>query len=110
MVLLFINSTSAACKQERVSFSEIGELKTRLISFFIAMVAALTHSTVLPGKSHALDVSAAAFEGETGVAINYSGRLDENTQVNFGYAGTGFFEENIIRGGIGFQWQNIKLL
>ena len=70
----------------------------------IAMVAALTHSTVLPGKSHALDISAASFEGEMGVAINYSGRLDENTQVNFGYAGTGFFEENIIRGGIGFQW------
>ena len=70
----------------------------------IAMVAALTHSTVLPGNSHALDISAASFEGETGIAINYSGRLDENTQVNFGYAGTGFFEENIIRGGIGFQW------
>ena len=70
----------------------------------IAMVAALTHSTVLPGNSHALDISAASFEGETGIAINYSGRLDENTQVNFGYAGTGFFEDNIIRGGIGFQW------
>ena len=70
----------------------------------IAMVAALTHSTVLPGNSHALDISAASFEGETGIAINYSGRLDENTQVNFGYAGTGLFEENIIRGGIGFQW------
>ena len=39
---------------------------------------------------------------ETGIAINYSGRLDENTQVNFGYAGTGFSEN--IRIGIGFQW------
>ena len=70
----------------------------------IAMVAALTHSTVLPGKSHALDISAASFEGEMGVAINYSGRLDENTQINFGYSGTGLLDENIIRGGIGFQW------
>ena len=61
----------------------------------IAMVAALTHSTVLPGKSHALDISAASFEGEMGVAINYSGRLDENTQINFGYSGTGLLDENI---------------
>jgi hypothetical protein len=34
----------------------------------IAMVAALTHTTVLPGMTHALDVSAAHFEGETGMA------------------------------------------
>ncbi|OUX37888.1 MAG: hypothetical protein CBE26_02240, partial [Kiritimatiellaceae bacterium TMED266] len=69
----------------------------------IAMAAALTHTTILPGNSHALDVSAATFEGETGFAVNYSGRINDNTQINFGAAGT-TDGEGIYRGGVGVQW------
>ena len=70
----------------------------------IAMVAALTHTTVLPGMTHALDVSAAHFDGETGMAISYSRRLSEGVQVNFGAASTTDFEESVVRAGVGFQW------
>ena len=70
----------------------------------IAMVAALTHTTVLPGMTHALDISAAHFEDETGMALSYSRRVSEGVQVNFGAASTTDFEEAVVRAGIGFQW------
>jgi hypothetical protein len=70
----------------------------------IAMVAALTHTTVLPGMTHALDVSAAHFEGETGMAISYSRRFKDGVQINFGAASTTDFDESVVRGGIGWQW------
>jgi hypothetical protein len=70
----------------------------------IAMVAALTHTTVLPGMTQALDMSVAHFDGETGMAISYSRRINEGMQVNFGVASTTDFEESVMRAGIGFQW------
>ena len=69
-----------------------------------AMVAALTHTTVLPGMTHALDISAAHFEDETGMALSYSRRISDGVQVNFGTASTTDFEEAVVRAGIGFQW------
>ena len=70
----------------------------------IAMTAALTHTTILPGMENALDVSMAYFEGETGIAISYSRRINEGTQINFAAASTSDFEESVVRGGIGWQW------
>ncbi|NBB80100.1 MAG: hypothetical protein GVY36_11760 [Verrucomicrobia bacterium] len=70
----------------------------------IAMVAALQNSTVLPGMTNALDVGAAHFEGETGLSINYSRRINENVQLNFGAASTSDFDESVVRGGVGVQW------
>jgi hypothetical protein len=70
----------------------------------IAMVAALQTQTVLPGMTQALDLSAAHFEGETGLAINYSRRMNENVQINFGAATTSDGDESVIKGGIGWQW------
>ena len=70
----------------------------------IAMVAALQTTTVLPGMTQALDISAAHFEGETGLAINYSRRINENVQINFGAATTSDGDESVIKGGIGWQW------
>ena len=70
----------------------------------IAMVAALQHTTVLPGMTQALDLSAAHYEGETGMALNYSRRINETTQINFGVAATSDFDESVIKGGIGWQW------
>ena len=70
----------------------------------IAMVAALQNQTVLPGMTQALDLSAAHFEGETGMAINYSRRINENVQINFGAATTSDGDENVVKAGIGWQW------
>jgi hypothetical protein len=70
----------------------------------IAMVAALQHTTVLPGMTQALDLSAAHFEGETGMALNYARRINENVQINFGAASTSDFDESVIKAGIGVQW------
>jgi hypothetical protein len=70
----------------------------------IAMVAALQTTTVLPGMTQALDLSAAHFEGETGLAINYSRRINDNVQINFGAATTSDGDENVVKAGIGWQW------
>jgi len=70
----------------------------------IAMVAALQHTTVLPGMTNAFDLSAAHFEGETGMALNYARRINDNVQINFGAASTTDFEESVIKAGIGVQW------
>ena len=70
----------------------------------IAMVAALQHTTVLPGMTNALDISAAHFEGETGMALNYARRINENVQINFGAASTTDFDESVIKAGVGVQW------
>jgi len=70
----------------------------------IAMVAALQHTTVLPGMTHALDISGAHFEGETGMALNYARRINENVQINFGAASTTDFDESVIKAGVGIQW------
>ena len=70
----------------------------------IAMVAALQHTTVLPGMTNALDISAAHFEGETGMALNYARRINDNVQINFGAASTTDFEESVIKAGVGIQW------
>jgi hypothetical protein len=70
----------------------------------IAMVAALQHTTVLPGMKNAFDLSAAHFEGETGLALNFARRLSDNVQINFGAASTTDFDESVIKAGIGVQW------
>jgi hypothetical protein len=70
----------------------------------IAMVAALQHTTVLPGMDNALDISAAHFEGETGMSLNYARRINDNVQINFGAASTTDFDESVIKAGIGVQW------
>jgi hypothetical protein len=44
------------------------------------------------------------FEGETGMSLNYSRRINENVQLNFGAASTTDFDESVIRGGVGIQW------
>jgi len=70
----------------------------------IAMVAAMTHTTVLPGMENALDVSTAHFEGKTGLAISYSRRVNDHVQLNFGAATTTELDESVVRAGIGVQW------
>jgi hypothetical protein len=95
------NSSAIANNSNRIeSNKENIERNTR----GIAMVAALQHTTVLPGMTHALDIGAAHFEGETGMSLNYARRINENVQINFGAASTTDFDESVIKAGIGVQW------
>ena len=95
------NSNHIASNSNRIASNKEGiEQNAR----GIAMVAALQHTTVLPGMTNALDVSAAHFEGETGMAINYARRINENVQINFGAASTTDFDESVIKAGVGVQW------
>jgi hypothetical protein len=70
----------------------------------IAMVAAMVHTTVLPGMNNALDVNVANFDGENGLAITYSRRVSDNVQLNIAGATTTDFDESVIRAGVGIQW------
>ena len=95
------NSSAIANNSSRIeSNQENIEQNTR----GIAMVAALQHTTVLPGMTNAFDLSAAHFEGETGLALNFARRINENVQINFGAASTTDFDESVIKAGIGVQW------
>ena len=70
----------------------------------IAMAAGINHPTVLAGMTQALDLSAINYEGKTGLAINYSRRINDNVQINFGSASTSDYNESVIKGGIVVQW------
>jgi hypothetical protein len=70
----------------------------------IAMVAALTSPTVREGMENALDFSLAHFDGETGAAISYARRVNENVQLNIAAASDTDFEETVVRGGVSLQW------
>ena len=70
----------------------------------IAMVAALQHTTVLPGMTNAFDFGVSHFEGESGMSLNYARRINENWQVNFGAASTTDFDESVVKAGVGVQW------
>lgn len=70
----------------------------------IAMVAAMTHTTLLPGNSKALDIGIGYFESESAYSINYAGRLNENVQVNFSAASTSGLKDSAVRCSLGFQW------
>ncbi len=98
-----INNNAAAISQNA---SDIASNKKNIEQNTrgIAMVAALQHTTVLPGMTNALDVAASHFEGETGMSINYARRINENWQINFGAASTTDFDESVIKAGVGVQW------
>ena len=70
----------------------------------IAMVAAMTHTTLLPGNESAFDIGVATFESETACSINFARRVKEGVQVNLSAASTSGLSDAIVRGSIGFQW------
>ena len=66
------------------------------------MAAAISHSTILPGNTQALDIGYASFEGESAIAINYSRKVKEGVQINLSHASAG--DSHINKVGVGFQW------
>jgi hypothetical protein len=70
----------------------------------IAMVAAMTNTTVQPGMKQAVDFNVAQFEGETGFAFGYSYRVNENLQIQGAGATTTDVEESVVRLGMSYQW------
>lgn len=70
----------------------------------IAMVAAMTNTTIQPGMCHGVDFNISQFESETGFAFGYAHRINENVQVHGSAASTTDFDESVGRLGVSFQW------
>jgi hypothetical protein len=70
----------------------------------IAMVAAMTNTTVDTGKTHGVDFNMAQFQSETGFAFGYANRINENVQVHTSVASTTDFDESVVRLGVAVQW------
>ena len=70
----------------------------------IAMVAAMTHTTLLPGNDTAFDIGVANFESETAYSINFARRVKEGVQINISAASASGLSDALVRGSIGFQW------
>jgi hypothetical protein len=70
----------------------------------IAMVAAMTNTTVDIGKTHGVDFNMAQFQSETGFAFGYANRINENVQVHTSVASTTDFDESVVRLGVAVQW------
>ena len=66
------------------------------------MAAAISHSTILPGKTQALDIAHASFEGSSAMSVNYSRKVSEGVQINLSHASAG--DSHINKVGIGIQW------
>jgi hypothetical protein len=70
----------------------------------IAMVAAMTNTTIAAGMTQAIDFNIAQFDNATGFAFGYGYRVNENLQVNAAGASTTDFEEGVARMGVSYQW------
>jgi hypothetical protein len=70
----------------------------------IAMVAAMTNTTVAPGMTHGVDFNIAQFQDETGMSFGYANRINENLQIHAAAASTADLDEAVVRMGISVQW------
>jgi hypothetical protein len=70
----------------------------------IAMVAAMTNTTIRDGMTQGVDFNISQFEGETGFAFGYAHKINENMQLHGAAASTTDFEESVGRLGVSFQW------
>jgi hypothetical protein len=70
----------------------------------IAMVAAMTNTTIQPGMKQAIDFNMAQFDDATGFGFGYGYRVNENLQINAAGASTTDFEESVVRLGLSYQW------
>jgi hypothetical protein len=70
----------------------------------IAMVAAMTNTTVLPGNTQAIDFNLSHFEGETGFGFGYARAINPNLQLKVAAASTTDLDESVIRVGVSYQW------
>ena len=70
----------------------------------IAMVAAMTNTTVAPDMKQAVDFNWANFEGENGFGLGYAYRINPHLQLNAAAASTTDFDESVVRLGVSYQW------
>jgi hypothetical protein len=70
----------------------------------IAMVAAMTNTTIQAGMTNAMDFNMATFEGEAGFGFGYARKINENLQIHTAVASTTDFEEAVARLGVSYQW------
>jgi len=70
----------------------------------IAMVAAMTNTTVEKGKTHGVDFNVAQFQSKTGMSFGYANRINDNLQIHAAAASTTDFDEAVARIGLSYQW------
>lgn len=70
----------------------------------IAMVAAMTNTTVEAGKTHGVDFNVAQFQESTGFSFGYANRINDNVQLRAAMASSEDFEEAVGRVGVSIQW------
>ena len=70
----------------------------------IAMVAAMTNTTIRDGMTQGVDFNISQFESETGFAFGYAHKVNENVQIHGAAASTTDFDESVGRLGVSFQW------
>ena len=70
----------------------------------IAMVAAMTNTSVAPDMKQAVDFNVANFEGETGFGLGYAYRVNDNLQIQSAAASTNDMDESVVRVGLSYQW------
>ena len=70
----------------------------------IAMVAAMTNTTVLPGNTSAVDFNLSNFDGKTGFGFGYAHAVNSCLQLKVAVASTTDFDEAVIRAGVSYQW------
>ena len=70
----------------------------------IAMVAAMTNTTIRDGMTQGVDFNISQFESETGFAFGYARKINENVQLHGAAASTTDFDESVGRLGVSFQW------
>jgi hypothetical protein len=70
----------------------------------IAMVAAMTNTTIQAGKTNAVDFNMAQFEGESGFSFGYAHAINEYVQFHGAAASGTDFKESAVRLGVSVQW------
>ncbi len=70
----------------------------------IAMVAAMTNTTIQAGKTNAVDFNMAEFDGESGFSFGYAHTINEYVQFHGAAASGTDFKESAVRLGVSVQW------
>jgi hypothetical protein len=70
----------------------------------IAMVAAMTNTTIQAGMKQAIDFNLSQFDCQTGFAFGYGYKVNENLQINAAGGSTTDFNEGVFRLGLSYQW------
>ena len=98
-----INDNADSIRNNRISIQDNKD-NIRTNKRGIAMVAAMTNTTVLPGNTSAVDFNLSHFDGSTGFGFGYAHAVNSCLQLKIALASTTDFEESVVRAGVSYQW------